>query len=421
MSTIDLLKARFCFDSRRVEPGCVFVAIKGKNHDGHDFAQEALERGASFVVLERKLGLRNEIVVDNVIDFLIDLAGKKISPVKTVVGITGSSGKTFTKELLSHLIPGSFKTPGNMNTEIGLPISILNSYEGQEMAILEMGMNKPGDISKLCEIVKPDIGVVLNVGKQHIGVAGSEEDVFKGKMEMVDLSGRVVTTYDDDRVRNYVLESGKKFAFFGVNGGKVVLKDWRYENLRTEAIYMVNGEEVFLKLDGIWHRGHLLDLAASMCVLEELGLPFIPSRISSMEFPDGRFKLKILKGRFILDDTYNAGLKAFEVALETMERLNFGSKYAVVGPIKEQGEFSRETHRSLSRMLEVLDGVFVYSSDPESEYIRPRNEIHRSDDPKKLAEAVLKGTREGDVILFKASRSVELERVLREFEVISLD
>ena len=421
MIPIDLLEREFCLDSRKVKPGCVFVAVKGRRYDGHDFAEEALERGASFVVVERDLGLENQILVESVVDFLIELARKKISPVERVVGITGSFGKTFTKELVSRLIPGSFKTLGNMNTELGLPVSILNWYRGQSVAVLEMGMNKPGDISKLCEVATPEVGVVLNVERQHIGVAGSEDAIFRGKMEIVDCSDSVVAFQDDERIREYVEKSGKRHIFFGEDGGFIRLLDWRYRGLDTEAIYSIGGETVFLKLPNVWHRGHLLDLAASMCVLHALDLPFDPRRLSDLEFPDGRFKIKISRGRFVVDDTYNAGLKAFELAVETLKRLDLGSRYAVVGPIKEQGEFSKETHEKLSKVLEELDGVFVYSSDPESDYIRPGNEIFRSGDPRRLAVEVLRRTSEGDVVLFKASRSVEMERVLEEFEVVEVD
>ncbi len=411
----ELLNEKFCIDSRAVTHGCIFVAINGEHHDGHDFAKEALKKGAKAAVVERSLGLENEIVVENTVEFLLKSASMKLSA-DVIVGVTGSSGKTFTKQLLKRLIPGCFANPGNMNTEIGLPLSILNEYNGEKIAVLEMGMDKRGDIKRLCHYFPPKIGVVLNVGRQHIGKVGSQQELFYGKMEMFDSADIAVYNADDERMEEYLKEKPK--IGFGMQKGDIRLKDWKYESFKTVAIYETPQGEVLLKLPSIWHRGHLLDLAAAMATLQALDMEFNPLKLQGMEFMEGRFKTHILGEIVVIDDTYNASLQAFEAAIQAMEKLPARRRIAAVGPILEQGEFSKDTHEKLSRALERLDGVFVLDGFEGSQYINPSNVIERSEDPSKLAKKLVKFADSGDIILFKASRGVRMERVLHAFRRI---
>lgn len=411
IGSVDIVNKKFCFDSRKVEKGCVFVAIKGKRFDGHDFALEAVSRGASLVVVERDLGIENQIVVENVVDFLIDLASKKIGS-STVIGITGSSGKTFTKEFLSALIPDSFKSPGNMNTEIGLPVSILNEYSGEKFSILEMGVNRKGDIRKLCRIKKPEVGVVLNVGRQHLGFFPSEEDLFKEKMEMFECSKSCVYNADDSRMLEWIGGSRRALGF-GKLSGHCKLSDWRYKGLETQAIYEIDRKIYYMKFDKLVHEGHLLNVAASICVLRLLDLPFDPAKIVHLPKIPQRFDTKIVKGALLIDDTYNASLMSFKMAVGALKKLG-GRKIAVVGPILEQGRHSRETHGKLSDILSELDATFVIDGFEGSEHINPNNLVFRSFSKEDLAKRVASYLKPGDVALFKASRGVEMERVLKK-------
>ena len=406
---MNLLEREFCIDSRRVKPGCVFVAIKGERHDGHDFVREALEKGAEIAVVERPLGTGKEIVVDNVVNFLMELASEKMKA-EIVIGVTGSSGKTFTKEVLHRLLPGSFRTHGNLNTEIGLPLSILNGYSGEKIAILEMGVDKPGDIRSLCRIVKPNVGVVLNVGRQHAGNFSSLEELFRAKMEMFECSETTVYNADDGRMVDWISRSGKKGKGFGKERGDCRLVDWRYSRKGTEAVYDVFGRALYVSFKSALHEGHLLDIAASICVLSSIGKGLDPEALSSVEPLNGRFKTIDIDGVRLIDDTYNASLGAFEVAIEAMMRMD-GRRMAVVGPILEQGGLSRETHERLSDILESLDGVFVLDGFEGSEYINPSNAVFRSESKDELARAVIEEVRKGDIWLFKASRKVKMEEV----------
>ncbi|MCD6449942.1 MAG: UDP-N-acetylmuramoyl-tripeptide--D-alanyl-D-alanine ligase [Thermotogaceae bacterium] len=411
----NLLGRRFCYDSRKVEKGCVFVAIKGSRFDGHDFAKEALKKGASFVVVERDLQLDNQIVVEDVIGFLLELACEYLKA-KKVIGVTGSSGKTFTKEVLGKLFPGAFKTPGNMNTEIGIPISILNEYEEQRVAIVEYAMNKRGDIKRICRFIKPDVGIVLNVGRQHIGVAGSFENIFQGKMELFQCSGAAVYNADDEKMTEYVSALGKPRVSFGIKKGDISLLDWSYMEGKTRAKYLVFKKEKEVVLNDIFHRGHLLNIAAALAGAHILGERICWECLQYVRNMKGRFCWKDINGIKIVDDTYNASLAAFDMAVEVMLRVKARRRLAVVGPIFEQGEFSRETHEGVSRILEKLDGVFVLDGYEGSEYINPANVVSRVADKEALAEKVANYLKKGDVVLFKASRGVGMEEVLYRVE-----
>lgn len=411
----NLLGKKFCYDSRKIEHGCVFVAIKGNKVDGHDFAKEALKKGASFVVVEKDMNLSNQIIVDNVIDFLLKLAYVQLKA-KKVIGVTGSSGKTFTKEILNSLLPGSFKTPGNMNTEVGVPISILNEYKEQEVAIIEYAMNKRGDIKRICKVIKPDVGVVLNVGRQHIGVAGNFENIFYGKMELFQCSNILIYNANDERMIEYVETMNKPKVSFGMKKGDVSLLEWSYIDNITKAKYRIYDEEKKVILNDIFHRGHLLNIAAAIAAVIGADQKVCWECLEKIKNVKGRFHWKNVGGIRIIDDTYNASLSAFDVAVETMLKVNAKRRLAVVGPIFEQGKFSKETHERLSKILEKLDGVFILDGYEGSEYIKPKNIIVRAKNKDKLAEKVVNYLRNGDIVLFKASRGVMMEEVLYKVE-----
>ena len=425
MKMKEFLTRKFVLDSRNVKPGDIFVAVKGKKTDGHKFIQEAFENGAYAAVVEKPVKYNGNIyLVEKVVDFLADLAREKIKPLekKTIIGITGSNGKTTAKEILYQLLSFTtsnvFKTPGNMNTEYGLPLSLINEYKGESILILEMAMNKKGDIKHLCSIAPPDIAVILNVGTAHIGLLGSKKDIMEAKLEIVLYSkenSNVVCFFDDEELRKQVKEHRKNVLFFGKKGGDVVLEDWWYIDSKTACVINHFGENIAFKLNGIWNEGQLLALLASISVLKVLNKEFPVDALPELKLPENRFHVTKTKGLYIINDTYNASLESFDVALKTMLKMKRGKKYAVVGSIKEQGKFSEETHKLLGKKLELLDGVFLYTVDDEINQVKCSKVLIKSDNPETIAKELFSRVSEGDVILFKASRSVGIEKVLKEF------
>ncbi|KHC96691.1 MULTISPECIES: UDP-N-acetylmuramoyl-tripeptide--D-alanyl-D-alanine ligase [Thermotoga] len=418
----DLLTRRFVLNSKEVREGDVFVAVKGKKFDGHDFIDEALRNGAYAIIAERKTVDSDRILlVESSVDALAKLAREKLGNFSgTVVGVTGSSGKTTTKEILYNLLKNKrsvFKTPGNMNTEYGLPLSILNDYKGEEILVLEMAASRPGDIAHLCKIAPPDVAVLLNVGSAHLEFFGTRERIMETKMEIIKHSkenATAVTLFDDPDLRREV-PCYRKTLFFGKEGGDSVLKDWWYYEGSTIAEFEAFDSLFTVKLSGYWNGGQLLNIAASLCVMRALGETVDIFDLASLKTVPGRFNVREKKDVLIVDDTYNASPEAFQTSIEALLRFP-GRRFAVVGAMKELGERSKEFHEELGERLNVLDGVYIFLSEPEAEWIKSKKIILKSDDPEKIAKDLASRVTEGDVVLFKASRAVRIEKVLEMFE-----
>lgn len=255
MRVSNLLGHRFVVDSREVKTGDVFVAIKGARVDGHDFVNQAVQNGAFAVIVERDLHLSNQIIVPNTIEFLGELAGEIINSAHPkIVGLTGSNGKTTTKEILWNVLNAeipTFKNEGNLNSEIGLPLSIINSYNGEKILVLEMGQRMVGDIEYLCKFFPPDIGILLNVGSAHVGIAGDLESIFKGKWQIVEKSKQALVNYDDERMRKWNCE---KCKYFGTNGGDYTLKGKKF-NGKSTLINFCTGRKLFLLFTRLLDKG----------------------------------------------------------------------------------------------------------------------------------------------------------------------
>lgn len=411
--------AKFVIDSREAFEGCVFVALKGEKTDGHLYVNEALDKGAVLAVVEREVDVPKEklFFVRNTRIFLQELAAQKLSRYNpTIVGITGSNGKTTTKEMIYKCLDSglAFRNPGNLNTEIGLPLAVLNDYEGQKYAILEMAMNKPGDITTLCRIAQPHVAVLLNVGTAHRGVAGGTEQILTGKLEIVQNMHKdgIAIVHNDQRILERIKE--RNVITFGFQKGDYYLDNYTYESLSTVAFYRTpNGSKV-LRFSTIFNVGQLINVAAVLAVFDVLKLEVDLSKLENFVPVTGRFKVQQIEGVYIIDDTYNASLESFKVAVETLKKL--GKKtYAVVGSIKEQGSFSEETHKELGKILEQLDGVFVYNIDHEIDTMECSKIVLRSDQPDVIVSKLRSLLNPKDAVLFKASRAIAMENVLKLF------
>ncbi|HOK87774.1 MAG TPA: UDP-N-acetylmuramoyl-tripeptide--D-alanyl-D-alanine ligase [Fervidobacterium sp.] len=416
MRVSNLLGHRFVVDSREVKTGDVFVAIKGARVDGHDFVNQAVQNGAFAVIVERDLHLSNQIIVPNTIEFLGELAGEIINSAHPkIVGLTGSNGKTTTKEILWNVLNAeipTFKNEGNLNSEIGLPLSIINSYNGEKILVLEMGQRMVGDIEYLCKFFPPDIGILLNVGSAHVGIAGDLESIFKGKWQIVEKSKQALVNYDDERMRKW---NCGKCKYFGTNGGDYTLKGKKFNGKSTLINFCTGGENYFYCLPGYWTKVMTLSVLVAFSVCDMLDIIFNPNSLLEFRALKGRFNVHDYQAGYIIDDSYNASYESFKAGIEEV-LLNFPRPYyAVVGAMKELGEYSEYYHRQLSELLENFDGIIVLDNEEESRYINTSNLIFRSPSLEEvtnfLSDRVLKPDFSGTVY-FKASRAVELERIV---------
>ena len=411
----DLVNRKFVTDSRVIKTGEVFVAIKGNRVDGHDFAKQAVEKGAFAVIVEKDVGLDNQLIVPNTIEFLNELASKIVEKSNAkIIGITGSNGKTTTKEIVASVLNSeipTFKNEGNLNSEIGLPLSIINSYKGEPVLVLEMAQRNVGDIAYLCKYFPPEVGVLLNVGSAHIGVTGSVNEIFRGKWQIVENSQRSLVNYDDERMRC------EKCKYFGTVGGDYVLKSKQYNGSSTLITIEFENEEYYYQLPGYWTKPMVLSVLVAFGVADMLDIFFNPVGLLSFKPLKGRFNVHNISNGFIIDDTYNASYESFKAGIEEILE-NFPSpRYAVVGAMKELGEYSKYYHTELSKLLEKINGVIVYDKEEESRDINPSNVLFRSKDSTEVVNFIREKLIKNDftgTIYFKASRAVELDKVVEQ-------
>ncbi len=422
-------------DSRAVEPGGLFAAFSGARADGHDFAVGAVEDGAVAVLATRPVGVP-AIVVDDVTAALGALARHTTGLLGTqVVALTGSAGKTGTKDLiaqlLEHLAPTVYPD-GNLNNEIGLPLTALRADEQTRHLVLEMGARGIGHIRHLAELTPPRIGVVLNVGTAHLGEFGSRDAIARAKGELVealppaDEGGVAVLNADDPLVRAMSARTRARIVLFG-EGREA---DVRAENVRlTQAghpeftLHTPTGcGDVSMRLYGEHHVSNALAAAA---VAHELGMP--ASEIAAALCAAGtlsRWRMEVgerADGVTVVNDAYNASPDSMRAALRALAAMGRGRRtWAVLGEMAELGDQALAEHDAVGRLavrLNVHKLVAVGGREAVWLDMGAKNEgswgeesVHVSD-ARAAIELLRRELRPGDVVLVKASRSVGLERV----------
>jgi UDP-N-acetylmuramoyl-tripeptide--D-alanyl-D-alanine ligase len=437
-----------CTDSRKIRQGELFWALCGERYDGHDFIEKAVDKGASAIVVQRdiwetkaqtnkvsKSGFRVSpvITVEDSLKALGDLAGWWRHQHKVrVVAITGSTGKTTTKEMVAGILElgnRTLKSHGNFNNLVGLPVTLLQLEEGQRNAVLEMGMNRPGEIARLTEIADPDVGVITNVGMAHLEGVGDLNGVAKAKVELVEKissTGKVVLNGDDELLVKTASVFPKKAVTYGMQGKNDVraaqIKDLGRGGLSFDLQYQGDSWRVRLRSPGLQNvLNALAAAAASLClnespehIIEGLGL---------FSGVNGRFAVTSLAGDIILvDDTYNANPSSLKAALDSVESLvpEGGRIIVGMGDMMELGESTLHEHQQAGRMVaELGPSYFVAMGDYAHEMTKaavysgmPRDRAEVVKTHKEMEGRIIEETRKGDLILLKASRKMGLESVV---------
>jgi len=443
-------------DSRVAIPGCIFFALQGERVDGHDYIGHAFEQGASFALVEKdmsaqfhQLDLRQVpdeqalaeleepacLLVDNTITALQTIAKFWRSRLDVVVvGITGSVGKSTTKELvaevLSHRYP-TLKNEGNYNNEIGLPITILSLTEGHRRAVLEMGFYVPGEIRFLCDIARPKIGVVTNIGTVHAERAGSQEMIAAGKAELVESlpkDGVAILNFDDPLVRAMAEKTSAQVMFYGLNDQADVWAD-QVEGLGLEGIRFrlhYRNETLYLRVPMLGrHSVHTALRAAAVGLADGLDWQEI---ISGLRFGHMQLRLMAVRsssGALLLDDTYNASPQSTLAALNLLEELD-GRRIAVLGDMLELGQYERQGHEMVGiRASEIAEMLITVG--PRSHIIAesartagmPPERIVEVEDTQTATEALTKILGPDDVVLIKGSRGMRMDAIAPALEVAS--
>ncbi len=431
---VDEKYADVCFlgasnDSRSIQPGQLFIVLRD-TRDGHDFIPNAIERGAAAALCTRRVGDYPAIYVDDPRKALGDIAREEMRRIGAkVVAVTGSVGKSTTKEMIASTLEGVFrvsKTPANHNNDIGMPMAILAMPLDTEVAVLEMGMNHFGEIAYLSKIAHPDLAVIVNIGTMHMEFLGSQEGIRKAKMEIVEgmnPKGMLLLNGDDSMLRNLDRVPQQRITYFGKSQGCDiqgfdVRQEGDYLRFRAEAGKL--SIPVELMLEG---EHYVNDALAAVAVALKLVVPSdkIGENLAHFRNLSGRQEIFQTEKYTIIKDCYNAGPESMAAALNVLGNKP-GRRIAVLGDMLELGDCSNAEHYRIGRIAaEKADLVFAYG--PHADRVKdgtitggmPESRGKAFLNQDELLLALKRAVKPGDVLLFKASRGMHLERILDAF------
>ncbi len=431
----------YSIDSRTIQPGELFFAVKGERLDGHDFVDAALNRGAAGAVVRKDQLARYPkpsglLAVDDTLVALQTLATavRKLWA-KTAIAITGSMGKTTTKEAVAHLLSTQYRvhrTKGNFNNHFGLPLGLLTLEPEYDLAVVEMGMSHAGEIASLARIAQPNQGVVTNVAPVHLEYFDSIAGIARAKYELIEALPAVGTAFlnsDDEYVSQFGRDFKGKVVFFGLKS---------VADVRAENIEPLGSEGMHFDLlcggttcDGVRQRVHspllgqhnVYNVLAAAAVALEHGIS--PSEIAatlpSLSPADKRGQVVQLGNITVLFDCYNSSPKALMAAVDTLAAMPATRRIVVAGEMLELGETAEQLHRECGRYMAEKNSDFLLGvrslAKPMVEAAREAGmQSEFVGTPEEAGEWLAKETREGDVVLLKASRGVKLEKALEVWQ-----
>lgn len=447
-------------DSRQVIPGALFVAMPGEQFDGHNFLGDAFRRGASFALIQQDVdasfqtldlreGLKTDALgsftfppplclrVDNSLIALQQIARfwrRKLD--LRVIGITGSVGKSSTKEMAAEVLNQRYRTlrnPGNLNNEIGLPMSILRLGSGYERAVLEMGFYMPGEIAFLCDIAQPTVGIVTNIGTVHAERAGSQEAIFLGKSELVQSlppapQGIAILNFDDPWVRKMEEKTHARVFFYGLSSEADLWADdiqgLGLEGIRFRLHYQSETLHARVPLIGR-HSVHTALRAAAVGLVEGLTWQEIFEGLHQGHTQLRLVAVRSQNGALLLDDTYNASPESMLAALNLLDELD-GRKIAVLGDMLELGPYEKQGHEMVGlRAARVADVLITLGSrgqmiaEAAREFGMSRLSIHEFEELAPIVDWLGNNLTSDDAVLIKGSHGLRMDRIVAALEMRS--
>ena len=423
-------------DTRTIKNGDCYIGIKGENFDGNIFWEKALENGASTVIVQnveiedeklKKWADKNIIKVEDTLEALYSLARYKRSLYDIpVIAITGSVGKTSTKDIVANVVSKKYKTlktEGNNNNNIGLPFTILR-LQDEEVAVLEMGMNHFGEISLLSSIANPTICIITNIGTSHIGNLGSRENILKAKLEILEGNKKkaVIVNNDNDLLHKWQKENKENYNIktYGIKEqSDIVAKDIKLEENKSTFTCKINNLEEKINVP-VGGEHFILNALCAITVGEVLKIEEdkIKEGIESFELTKKRMDIVELKnGIKIINDAYNASLESMTASLKVLSEFK-ERKIAVLGDMFELGDFSEELHRKVGKEV-VKNNVDIliacgenakYIADVAKEKMSKEN-IYYLENKEEIEPLLEKIVKNNDVILFKASNGMGFYKI----------
>jgi UDP-N-acetylmuramoyl-tripeptide--D-alanyl-D-alanine ligase len=428
--------SRFNKDTRTVKPGDLYIGLRGEKFDGNEFAAQAFERGAAAALLdspaiaEKLAATRPVLLAEDSLKALTRLAAAWRNRLKLrVLGITGSSGKTSTKEFAAAVLGSKYrviKTAGNLNNHIGVPLSILSAESCDEAAVWEVGMNHPGEIAPLADLIKPACAIITNIGTAHIEYMKTREAIAleKGALaEAVPADGAVILPADDDKSDSIASRCRAKVVRTGLSRADLMASDLQPTTEGTA--FCVHHEGKAYPASIAVHGTHmvqnaLLALAAGI----EMGVPLEKGikGLAKARLVGGRLEQKNINGVTYLDDSYNANPESMEAALNTLRLVpGSGRRIAVLGKMGELGEHADEGYRRIgTAAARLADILLTVGSEAASISASARTaglgRVHEVEDTASAARMLSQLARPGDLVLVKGSRSARMENIFEHLQ-----
>lgn len=419
-------------DSRKIRPGELFVPLRGERFDGHNYLEEA-ETGIRTCLCSKAWITGHQlpqgmtaVVVPDTLHALGDLASawrRRFNPL--MIGVTGSNGKTTTKEMLATVLSqrtAGLKTSGNLNNLIGLPQMLFQLTVEHRWAVLEMGMSEPGEIDRLAEIADPAIGVVLNAFPAHLQSMGSVEAVAQAKGELLHRihdNGLAVVNADDPRIASLHQNQSARRISFGVKRGEVRAESIRSLGIDGQELNLVTPRgTVAVRLRALGQHAVYNALATTAALIEQIGLEEIAEGLELFQAYSGRFRTEQLyDGRVLIDDSYNANPASCAAALNTLHDIK-GERRAVVvlGDMRELGTDELELHRQLGQQAAgVADQLYLLGTLTEETASAavtagmPQSAVHHAATHQEIVDALHAGKTAYELILVKGSRGMKMD------------
>ena len=421
-------------DSREVKPGCIFVAFPGERFDGHDFAARALEQGAAYVVVNHPVpGVPEEKAIlcpDSYHAMMVMGANYRSQYHPKMVGVTGSVGKTTTKQMTYAALCGfgeTIKTEGNQNNELGMPRTLMRLESSTEYAVIEMGMSHAGEIDRLARAARPDVGIITCIGVSHIGNLGSQENICKAKLEIcagLPEGAPLVLNGDDPFLRKAELPEHVRPVWFslGDEGADVCALSIQQETDGMSFVLEDHEEGTFMVHIPAMGRHNVANALAAYCAATRLGLDArkVLRGISNFEQTGMRQKIVHSNGVDVIEDCYNANPDSMKAALAMFREYPCKRRFALLGDMLELGDLSREAHEEVGRQAAEsgIDTLITYGEQARRTAVvaaaKGLTTLH-ANTYREAADALLRLMQPGDALLVKASRGMALEKVLELF------
>lgn len=396
-------------DTRKLNKGDLFIALKGNNYDGHDYVDEAIEKGAIACIVDKDINNEKCIMVENTYKSLYDIS-KYIRNRFNIplIGITGSNGKTTTKDLLSHVLSSKYnvlKNNESKNNLIGISDTLFKLNKKHEIIVMELGSNHKGEISYLSTMCTPNIGIITNIGSSHLEYFKTRKNIFKEKTSILDgIKEKELIINGDDKYLN-------KLNYFkcGLNKNNNLIAYNIYEDKEylTFNIYLDKEYKVIFNNPGRHFITNIL-LVIKVCLDYNIDIKTIIKRIKSFKLTNKRMNIIKIKNNIVINDCYNSSYESIKAGIEYMKKID-SNKVFIIGDILELGKYSKKIHKEINKLLKEVNNKVVYTVGNYSKYIEGKN-FDNVDDLIENIDDI-----NNSYIYIKGSRRMNLDKVVNYF------